>query len=158
MSDRTLYFEDFAAGQQFESTGRTITEADLTMFAMLSGDWHPMHCDREFAASTRFGQRVVHGALGIAFATGFMHALGIFERSIIAMMDLREWQFKAPLKIGDTLRLVLSIVEVQPGRSGRSGRVRRRFELINQEGAVVQRGESDALVKVRPQPEQETTT
>ena len=142
----SLYFEDFSPGQRFESAGRTITEADLTFFAMLSGDWHPMHVDAEFARTTRFGERVVHGTFGIALATGMMHALGIFERSAIAMLDLREWRFEAPLRVGDTLRLSLSIIETAPGRSGNSGRVRRGFELFNQNNTVVQRGESDALV------------
>ncbi len=66
---RSMYFEDFQPGQTFESTGRTITEADLTLFSMLSGDWNPIHADAEFAKGTRYGQRVVHGALGIAIST-----------------------------------------------------------------------------------------
>src|SRR5690606_8993861 len=43
MSSHSLYFEDFHAGQAFESGARTITEADLTIFSMLSGDWNPIH-------------------------------------------------------------------------------------------------------------------
>src|SRR3546814_7197764 len=122
---KTLFFEDLSTGQSFTTQGRTITEADLTFFAMLSGDWHPMHSDAEFAKNTRFGERVVHGAFGIAMATGMMHTLGIFERSVIAMLDLRAWQFNAPLRMGDTIRLTLTILSVEPGRSGKSGLVRR---------------------------------
>jgi acyl dehydratase len=66
----SLYFEDFEVGQSFESGGRTITETDLTFFSMLSGDWNPIHADSEFAKSTRYGQRLAHGTLGIAIATG----------------------------------------------------------------------------------------
>ena len=83
---RSYFFEDFAPDQTFESTARTITEADLTFFSMLSGDWNPIHADVEFSKATRYGQRVVHGALGIAVATGMLHELGIFEKSAVAML------------------------------------------------------------------------
>lgn len=146
---KTLYFDDLVPGQSFSTSGRTITEADLTFFAMLSGDWHPMHSDAEFAKTTRFGERVVHGTFGIAMATGMMHTLGIFERSVIAMLDLREWRFNAPLRVGDTIRLTLTILDTEPGRSGKNGRVRRGFQLFNQDNTVVQQGESDALVLTR---------
>jgi acyl dehydratase len=146
---RTYYFEDFEAGQSFESAGRTITEADLTLFSMISGDWNPIHADAEFARGTRYGQRVVHGALGIAIATGRLHELGIFERSAVAMIGLRNWTFREPMFVGDTVRLRLTILAKSLGRSGRSGRVERRFELLNQRDVVVQEGESDVLVLAR---------
>ncbi len=146
---RSHFFEDFAPDQTFESTGRTITEADLTMFSMLSGDWNPIHSDAEFAKSTRYGQRVVHGVLGMAIATGMLHALGIFERSVVAMLGFRDWKFKEPILVGDTIRLELTITAVERGKSGRTGRVGRRFQLINQRGAVIQEGESDVLVLTR---------
>jgi len=75
----SYYLEDFAVDQLFESSGRTITEADLTFFSMISGDWNPIHCNVEFAKKTRYGERVVHGVLGIAVSTGMLHELGIFE-------------------------------------------------------------------------------
>ena len=65
------YFEDFTVGEHFTSSGRTVTEADLTLFNMISGDWNPIHADAEFAAGTRFGQRIVHGAFGVALLTGW---------------------------------------------------------------------------------------
>lgn len=146
---RSYYFEDFEPQQTFESTGRTLTEADLTFFCMLSSDWNPIHADAEFAKGTRYGQRVVHGALGIAICTGMLHGLGIFERSAIAMLGLREWTFREPMFVGDTLKLRLTILDKELGRSGRSGRVGRRFELVNQKAAVVQDGFSDVLVLTR---------
>lgn len=142
----SYYLEDFAAEQRFVSGGRTITEADLTFFSMISGDWNPIHCDAEFARKTRYGERVVHGALGIAISTGMLHELGIFEKSVIAMLGFRNWNFLAPLLVGDTIHLQLTILAVEPGKSGRSGKLGRKFELINQNGVVVQEGESDVLV------------
>jgi acyl dehydratase len=145
----TLYFEDFKVDQTFESSGRTITEADLTFFSMISGDWNPIHCNVEFARNTRFGERVVHGVLGMAVSTGMLHELGIFEKSVIAMLGFRDWKFLAPILVGDTIRLQLTITGVEPGKSGRSGKLGRCFRLINQKGVVVQEGHSDVLVLTR---------
>jgi len=142
----SYYLEDFAVDQLFESSGRTITEADLTFFSMISGDWNPIHCDVEFAKKTRYGERVVHGVLGIAVSTGMLHELGIFEKSVIAMLGFRNWNFLAPLLVGDTIHLELRITSVDAGKSGRSGKLGRLFRLINQHGVVVQEGESDVLV------------
>ncbi|MDF3884998.1 MaoC/PaaZ C-terminal domain-containing protein [Cupriavidus basilensis] len=145
----TLYFEDFLRGQVFESTGRTITETDLTMFSMLSGDWNPIHADAEFARDTRFGQRVVHGALGIALATGMLHQLGVFDKSAVAMMSLQNWTFAAAIFVGQTLRLRMEILETEAGTSKRVGRVNRRLQLIDQTGGVIQDGTTDVLVLKR---------
>lgn len=148
----TLYFEDFHRGQVFDSSGRTITETDLTMFSMLSGDWNPIHADAEFARDTRFGQRVVHGALGIALATGMLHQLGVFDKSAVAMMSLQNWTFTAPIFVGQTLRLRMEILETEPGTSRRVGRVNRRLQLIDQTGALIQEGTTDVLVLKRAAP------
>jgi acyl dehydratase len=145
-----MYFEDFEPGQTFETAGRTMTETDLTMFSMLTGDWNPIHADAEFAKTTRFGKRLVHGVFGIGLAIGMMHPLGIFENSAVAMLGISDWQFKKPILIGDTLRLRLSIIDAERGQSGRTGRVGRLFELLNQNGEVVQSGRSDVLVLTRP--------
>lgn len=144
--DRTLYFEDLEAGAAFESSGRTVTETDLTFFSMMSGDWNPIHCDAEFAGHTRFGERLVHGAFGIAVATGMMHTLGIFENSAVAMMSIGDWKFLKPITVGMTLRLRLTIVDFEEGSSKRVGRVNRRLQLLNQDGEIVQDGMSDMLI------------
>ncbi|WP_020201293.1 MaoC/PaaZ C-terminal domain-containing protein [Cupriavidus sp. WS] len=145
----SYYFEDFEVGQVFESTARTVTETDLTMFSMLSGDWNPIHADAEFAAQSRYGQRVVHGTLGIAMATGMMHQLGIFERTVVAMMSLGTWRFVAPMLVGQTLHLRLGILEKEAGTSRRVGRINRSLQLLDQHGALVQDGVSDVLVLKR---------
>ncbi|CAG9179789.1 Bifunctional protein PaaZ [Cupriavidus laharis] len=145
----SYYFEDFEVGQVFESTARTVTETDLTMFSMLSGDWNPIHADAEFAAQSRYGQRVVHGTLGIAMATGMMHQLGIFERTVVAMMSLGNWRFVAPMLVGQTLHLRLGILEKEAGTSRRVGRINRSLQLLDQHGALVQDGVSDVLVLKR---------
>jgi acyl dehydratase len=58
-----LYFEDFKVGEKSITHSRTITEADIVNFAALSGDWNPLHVDKEFAHNGPFGERIAHGLL-----------------------------------------------------------------------------------------------
>ena len=57
------YFEDFNIGDSFITVSRTVTEADVTIFAGLSGDYNQLHTDEEYAKKTVFGGRVAHGFL-----------------------------------------------------------------------------------------------
>ncbi len=74
MSDQTPNSEEFY-GYKFEelSVGqsavyaRTVTEADILMFAGVSGDFNPVHINEELAASTMFGGRIAHGMLSAGF-------------------------------------------------------------------------------------------
>jgi acyl dehydratase len=52
------YFEDWQVGEEFETAHRTMREADIVIFAGLSGDYNPLHTNEEFAKSTVFGTRV----------------------------------------------------------------------------------------------------
>jgi acyl dehydratase len=65
-----MYFEEFQIGQHIISAARTVTESDVVSFAGLSGDYNQIHTDSEFSKGTPFGQRVAHGLLGIAIASG----------------------------------------------------------------------------------------
>src|ERR1700744_4019641 len=110
MSSPTMYLEDFAADQVFRSAARTVTETDLTMFSMVTGDWNAIHSDAEFAAGTQFGQRLGHCLFGTSPIFGFMHQLGIFEGSALALLNINNLLFHKPILIGDTLRLELKIL------------------------------------------------
>ncbi|QFT62699.1 Acyl dehydratase [Roseivivax halotolerans] len=147
---RSMYYDDFEPGQVFTSQARTMTETDLTMFSMLTGDWNPIHNDSEFAGQSRFGQRLMHGAFGIGLGLGLMHTLGIFEDSAVALLDIEGWKFVEPVLIGDTLHLRLEIIDKSLGKSGNTGRIGRKFELVNQHGRAAHVGRADVLVRVRP--------
>jgi len=67
-------FEDLHEGMTFRSPGRTITEADLTSFAGLTGDHSELHTSDVYARSSQFGQKVAHGLLGLTYAHGLMWA------------------------------------------------------------------------------------
>src|SRR5262245_11906152 len=84
-----LYFDDIDVGQEWESLGRTVTEADIINFAGVSGDFNPIHMDHEFARSTMFRQPIAHGLLVFSMASG----LGSFAPPMrtLAFMAIRDW-------------------------------------------------------------------
>jgi len=142
---RSLYFEDLVDGMVFTTSARTITEADVVQFAMLSGDWNPIHVDAESARSGMFGQRVVHGMAVLSFMGGLMYAAGWFASTMEALLGYEKVEFVAPVFIGDTIHCRMTIGGTRLTSTGK-GLVTRHLEVVNQEGRVVQRAISPALI------------
>lgn len=144
-----LYYEEFEIGASVESAGRTVTEADIVLFAMLSGDWNPIHTDAEYSKSQMMGQRIAHGLLVLSIATGLATRLGFMEDTVIAFMGL-EWEFRAAVKIGDTVRVRATVAEKKDMPRLGGGYVTFKVEVLNQEDTRVQRGTWRILVKSKP--------
>src|SRR5438132_6417543 len=104
-----FYFDDVAIGQVWESPGRTVTQTDIVNFAGLSGDFNPIHMDHEFAKTTPFRQPIAHGLLVFAISSGLGAHCPLMRT--LAFLNIREWQFKGPVFIGDTLRLKTRVLE-----------------------------------------------
>ena len=146
---RGLFFEEFVIGDSVESVGRTITEADIVLFAGLSGDYNLIHTDAEYSKGQQFGRRVAHGLLVLSIASGMAVRLGFMEETVMAFRSL-EWKFSAPVFAGDTLHLRVTVEDTKPmGRLG-GGLVRFKMEVINQRDEVVNRGAWDILCKSKP--------
>ena len=146
----TLYYEDLEVGQTFDSPARTITEADLTIFSMVSGDWNPIHSDAEFARKTPYGERIVHGTLGIAIVTGMFDRLGIFEESALALLGIDEWRFRGPILVGDTVHMEMEIGDKRLTSRGDRGIIDRRIRLKRHDGTVLQEGRMGMMIRLRP--------
>ena len=73
-----VFFEDYEVGEVLVTPGRTITETDIVMFAALTGDWHPIHTNVEYAKKTIFGERIAHGMLGLTLGSALVFRLGPF--------------------------------------------------------------------------------
>jgi len=143
---RGLYFEEFIVADEIVSVGRTITEADVVNFAALSGDWNRIHTDAEYAKSSLWGERVAHGLLGLAVASGLAVRLGFMEGTVQAFMNI-EWQFRGPIKIGDTIRVRAKVSELKPMPRLKGGYVIFNVAILNQRDETVQRGTWNLLVK-----------
>lgn len=94
------YFDELNVGEQWESRGRTITETDLVLFSAFTGDWYPLHTDKEWAAQTPFGQRIAHGMLVLSVAVGLFNMV---PGPIAAFYGMERVRFIRPTYIGDTL-------------------------------------------------------
>ncbi len=133
---RGLWFEEFEPGLVVESAARTVTEADVVNFCGLSGDYTALHTDQEFARETPYRRRIAHGMLVQAIATGLGVQTGVFAGTIQALSDM-VIHWRAPVFPGDTIRLVLEVTKVDRNPSQRSGAVRFRARVLNQEDKLV---------------------
>ena len=131
----SMYFEDFEEGMELESVGRTITEADIVMFAALTGDWNPIHVDAEYAKKTMFGQRIAHGLLTLSIMSGLLMRLGFLEETVVAFYGIDRLRFTNPVFIGDTIKAKAKVVEKQD--RGQFGVVKIEASVVKQTGDVV---------------------
>ncbi len=145
-----LYFEEFSVGEKITTLGRTVAESDIMTFAGLSGDYNQIHTDAEFSKSTQFGQRISHGILGLAIASGLAMRTGIMDATVMAFREIGDWKFSKPIFIGDTIHAVLTITETKALPRIGGGSVALLVELYNQSSEVCQRGTWTLLVASRP--------
>jgi acyl dehydratase len=144
-----LYFEDVQVGFRFETPRRTVTEADLVAFAGVSGDFNPLHTDRVFAAESIYGERIAHGALVLSLATGLRQRVGLFDGTLMGLLEIRIWRFSAPVRIGDTIRVGNEVTELRETAKPDRGIMVQRIEVLNQDDTLVQGGEFVVMLRRR---------
>jgi acyl dehydratase len=141
------YFDEIDIGEAYESPGRTITEADIVLFAGLSGDYNIIHTDAEFMKTSIFGERIAHGLLGLSIQAGLLtRAMAAYAS--VGSAGLR-WKFKAPIKIGDTIRVRAKVLAKRETAKPDVGVVTLARTVLNQRDEVVQEGETDMMVERR---------
>lgn len=148
---RGRYFEEFVVGQSYISAGRTITEHDVLTFAGLSGDYNQIHTDAEFSKTTPYRQRIAHGLLGLAIASGLAMRTGILEGTVLAFREIEAWKFTKPVFIGDTLHVEMQVIEVKPFPRLGGGMISIQVDVVNQKSESVMKGKWLVLVASRPQ-------
>ena len=137
---RTLFFEDLSVGMA-ERLEKTIAASDVVGFAQLTGDRNPIHLSEHFAAKTPFGTRVAHGLYTASLISA---VLGTRLPGPGAVYISQTLNFRAPVKIGDTVAVVVEVAELIAEKS------RARLTCTcSVGGEVVLDGE--ALVKVPSQ-------
>jgi acyl dehydratase len=139
-----LSFEDLHVGEEYRSPGRTVTEADIVIFAGLSGDYNVLHTDAEHMKSSLFGERIAHGLLVLSIQQGLLERArpGRAREQLVGL----KWKFKGPVKIGDTLHVRARITAKRDGDKPDWGWVTMARDVVNQLGEVVQSGETEHLV------------
>lgn len=150
-SDRPMgrFYEEFEAGQKMITRGRTITESDIVQFGALTGDFNPMHFDADTMQGHMLGQRVAHGMLTVSYAVGQAYQLGFMEQTVLSFRAI-EMKFSAPVYIGDTIHVELTVKEKKDARRLGGGLVTLDVRIVNQKGEAVQKGEWLVLIASRP--------
>jgi 3-hydroxybutyryl-CoA dehydratase len=118
---------------------KTYSDEDVRGFAQVSGDQNPLHLDDAYAATTRFGQRIVHGMLTASLISATIASDLPGEGTVYISQTL---QFKAPVFIGDTITAAIEVVKF---------RAEKRIATLtttctNQNGTVVIDGQAVVLV------------
>jgi 3-hydroxybutyryl-CoA dehydratase len=102
------FFEDLSVGQS-SSFGKTITEADIAMFAAVSGDTNPVHIDAEYAAGTMFKGRIAHGMLSAGLISAVLGTQLPGPGTVYLGQTLK---FRAPVKLGDTVKATVTVASL----------------------------------------------
>lgn len=144
-----IYFEDLQEGGETVSPARTVTEADIVNFAGLSGDFNILHTDAEFMKSTPFGQRIAHGLLGLSIASGLVaRNPGAEQHKLVAFLGMT-WDFRNPVLIGDTIRVVQRLASKRATSKPGLGVVIYDVKVLNQRDQVCQEGQWKVMYMMR---------
>jgi 3-hydroxybutyryl-CoA dehydratase len=108
MARQGLFIEDLSVGQSGDYT-KTVTEADIILYAGVSGDTNPMHIDESYAKETMFKGRIAHGMLSAGFISTVFGTIMPGPGTIYMSQSLR---FKAPVRIGDTVTARCTVKEI----------------------------------------------
>jgi 3-hydroxybutyryl-CoA dehydratase len=139
-------FDDLREGDRFATRGRTVTEADVVLFAGLTGDTHPQHTDAEWSAGSRFGERIAHGLLVLSYAAGLVP----FDPDrVVALRRVAEVVFKHPARIGDTVHVEGEVAERRE-LDEQHGLVGCRWRVLNQRGKLVARASVEVVWRRDP--------
>jgi acyl dehydratase len=135
-------FDEYTVGEKIgRSPGRTITETDVVMFCMFTGNWAQIHSNIEFARKAHFGQRLVQGSLVFAVMAGLVH-LG---PTISAGYGFDKVRFLKPVFFGDTIYLEPEVLRLK-AKDEKHGVGTFLMRAVNQRDELVQSNEFSVLL------------
>ena len=134
-----ISFAEIKVGDK-ASMSKTVTEFDVYSFAGVTGDFNPVHIDADFAKTTMFKERIAHGMLSAGFISAVLGTALPGKNTIYMGQEL---QFKAPVKIGDTVTATVEVLEKIEGKN----RLILRTTVTNQDGVLVTDGKATVMKK-----------
>jgi 3-hydroxybutyryl-CoA dehydratase len=124
---------------------KTVTEADVVLFAGITGDLNPAHIDEAYAQGTFFKTRIAHGMLSAGFISAVIGTRLPGPGTIYMHQSL---DFLAPVSIGDTVTAIVEVIEKMEEKK----RVRLKTTCVNQKGTTVLEGEALVSPPRAPKP------
>ncbi|MGB4137671.1 MAG: MaoC family dehydratase [Microbacterium sp.] len=149
VTQRGLYYDELEEGVRYEHTpGRTVSDADNTLFSALTMNQQVLHVDAAYSATTEFGRPLMNSMWTLATMIGL--SVGqITQGTLIAQLGLSDIEFPHPLFAGDTLSVSTTVVSKRESRSRPGqGIVVFSHTGVNQDGTVVARATRTALMKM----------
>lgn len=140
-------YDTVEVGQKSVSHGRTVSQADHSLYMMLTGGWHPIHCDEEFAQEAGLDKLLVQGTFGVAIALGSHLEAQLLKSAdpLVAALGIKDWSYKGPIFVGDTLHIEVEIASKKLTSDGKRYVVDRLIRIVNQDGKVVQQGIASSM-------------
>lgn len=142
------YYEDLELGFRYETPGITVGEAHVLGFAGLTGDFTPVHVDEQFAREMGFRGRLAHGLLVMGLIDALKNRC-LVEFHVVAALNWT-WRFCAPVHVGDRLHVEVCIADRRLTSKGNRGIVTLDLKGLNQDGVIVQEGQTQIMVLCRP--------
>ncbi len=147
------YYDDLHVGMKIQhALGRTITEMDNVLFSTLTMNPQPLHLNEDFAAQTRFGQRIVNGIFTLGVVVGITVG-DLTQGTIVANLGYERVVHPHPVFHGDTIYVETEVLSMRESRSRPDvGIVRLKHWGKNQHGQVVVEVERTVMFLKRPSP------
>jgi 3-hydroxybutyryl-CoA dehydratase len=118
---------------------KTITEADIELFARATGDFNPVHLDQAYAEKTMFKGRIAHGLLSVGLLSSILGNILPGHGTIYLSQEVK---FLAPVRIGDTITAGVEVIELISEKN----RAKLRTTCMNQDGKLVVDGIAWAML------------
>jgi acyl dehydratase len=144
-------FEEVTAGSRFRTAGRTVTESDLVAFVTLAGLVEPLFLDEAGSREAGYSGRLVPGTLTFAYAEGLVMQTGVLHGTGLAFLGASV-DIKGPVFVGDTLHVVVEVLEARATKRGDRGVVTTRNTVVKGDGTVVLVYEPARMIKGRDDP------
>jgi acyl dehydratase len=135
---RGLTWQEMPEGMTFRTSTRTVTEPDLITFITWAGIVNPLFMDSRFAQDVEgYAGRLVPGMVTYCFAEGLLAQTGFMRGTGIAIVATGELRHVAPVFVGDTLHVVVTVTESRASSKAGRGVVSSAVSVLNQDGLEV---------------------
>jgi len=151
IEQRGLWYEELQVGVVYRhSPGRTISEADNTLFSALTMNQQALHVDEVYSAEQEFSGRLVNSMMTLAMVVG-LSVNQLTQGTLVANLGFSEVKFPAPVRHGDTLRAETMVVDKRESKS-RPGQGIATLKHVgrNQRGDVVVEATRTTLWQMEP--------